>query len=74
MATAAYPGSPSPGAFTATVPGSELSAAAAAAAMAQSSSPPAGTPAGWLPDPGGAPDTLRYWDGNAWTQHFAQRS
>ncbi len=37
-------------------------------------SPPPGTPAGWLPDPNGAPDTLRYWDGNAWTQHFAQRS
>jgi Protein of unknown function (DUF2510) len=36
--------------------------------------PPPGTPAGWLPDPGGAPDTLRYWDGNAWTQHFAQRT
>jgi len=32
-----------------------------------------GTPAGWLPDPSGAPDTLRYWDGNAWTQHVAQR-
>ena len=74
MAPAAYPGAPSPGTFTATAPGSELSAAAAAAAMAQGSTPPAGTPAGWLPDPGGAPDTLRYWDGNAWTQHFAQRS
>ncbi len=37
-------------------------------------SPPPGTPAGWLPDPGGAPNTLRYWDGNAWTQHVAARS
>ena len=37
-------------------------------------SPPPGTPAGWLPDPNGIPDTLRYWDGSAWTQHFAQRS
>ena len=36
--------------------------------------PPAGTPPGWLPDPSGAPDTLRYWDGNAWTPHFAQRA
>jgi|GEM_PF-1553589 len=36
--------------------------------------PAPGTPAGWLPDPAGTPDTLRYWDGNAWTPHFAQRS
>jgi hypothetical protein len=56
------------------VSGSGLGNAATAAAFAQTPSPPAGTPAGWLPDPGGAPDTLRYWDGNAWTQHFAQRS
>jgi hypothetical protein len=54
-----------------------------AAAPAPAPAPPAppaapvgplpGTPAGWLPDPSGAPDTLRYWDGNAWTQHVAQR-
>jgi hypothetical protein len=44
------------------------------AAALQVVTPSAGTPAGWLPDPGGAPDTLRYWDGNAWTQHYAQRS
>jgi hypothetical protein len=36
--------------------------------------PPVGTPAGWLPDPTGLPNTLRYWDGMAWTQHVAQRS
>ncbi|WP_030936366.1 phospholipid scramblase-related protein [Streptomyces sp. NRRL S-646] len=27
------------------------------------------TPAGWFPDPHGAPQTLRYWDGAQWTQH-----
>ncbi|MFF4501414.1 phospholipid scramblase-related protein [Streptomyces sp. NPDC001401] len=27
------------------------------------------TPAGWYPDPHGAPQTLRYWDGTQWTQH-----
>jgi uncharacterized protein YxjI len=27
------------------------------------------TPAGWYPDPQGAPQTLRYWDGSQWTQH-----
>lgn len=27
------------------------------------------TPAGWYPDPHGAPQTLRYWDGAQWTQH-----
>ncbi|MET7686474.1 phospholipid scramblase-related protein [Streptomyces sp. NPDC005483] len=27
------------------------------------------TPAGWYPDPHGAAQTLRYWDGAQWTQH-----
>ncbi|WP_432158737.1 MULTISPECIES: phospholipid scramblase-related protein [unclassified Streptomyces] len=27
------------------------------------------TPAGWYPDPQGAAQTLRYWDGAQWTQH-----
>ncbi|WP_427165489.1 phospholipid scramblase-related protein [Streptomyces sp. C1-1] len=27
------------------------------------------TSAGWYPDPQGAPQTLRYWDGAQWTQH-----
>jgi Mrp family chromosome partitioning ATPase/capsular polysaccharide biosynthesis protein len=35
-------------------------------------SPPS-IPPGWLPDPFGSPDTLRYWDGQAWTDHFATR-
>ena len=30
------------------------------------------TPAGWYPDPHGAPETLRYWDGAQWTQHTHQ--
>ncbi|MER5218383.1 phospholipid scramblase-related protein [Streptomyces sp. NPDC002838] len=27
------------------------------------------TPAGWYPDPHGAAQTLRYWDGARWTEH-----
>jgi len=36
--------------------------------------PAAGTEPAWLPDPTGAPGTLRYWDGLAWTSHVAVRS
>lgn len=25
--------------------------------------------AGWYPDPHGAPQLLRYWDGSQWTEH-----
>jgi uncharacterized protein DUF2510 len=31
-------------------------------------------PAGWYPDPYGAPDLLRWWDGSAWTQHTHEGS
>ncbi|MFF7639335.1 phospholipid scramblase-related protein [Streptomyces canus] len=30
------------------------------------------TPAGWYPDPHGAAQTLRYWDGAQWTSHTHQ--
>jgi len=43
-------------------------------APAQPAMPPPGSPASWLPDPAGAPDTLRYWDGMSWTQHVAKRN
>ncbi|MFF1357342.1 phospholipid scramblase-related protein [Streptomyces sp. NPDC058297] len=30
---------------------------------------PSNTPAAWYPDPQGAPQTLRWWDGAQWTEH-----
>jgi hypothetical protein len=36
--------------------------------------PPEGTPAGWLRDPSGSGDVVRYWDGRAWTSHVATRA
>ena len=36
--------------------------------------PAPGTGPGWLPDPSGAPDQVRFWDGLAWTPHVAVRS
>lgn len=35
--------------------------------------PSVAPPAGWLPDPSGDPEVIRYWDGAAWTIHTAQR-
>jgi Protein of unknown function (DUF2510) len=34
---------------------------------------PTSPPAGWLPDPTGNPQLLRYWDGVQWTDHTAHR-
>jgi hypothetical protein len=34
---------------------------------------PAAAAPGWLPDPGGDPDKLRYWDGVRWTTRVARR-
>lgn len=42
--------------------------------VAKPNEPAPGTPAGWLPDPSGEPDQLRYWDGLAWTSHVARRT
>lgn len=32
------------------------------------------TPAGWHPDPGGHPGRLRWWDGQAWTDHVHEQA
>lgn len=36
--------------------------------------PSSAVPAGWLPDPSGDPNAVRYWDGSTWTEHIARRS
>lgn len=64
---------PAPGTGT-PAPAPAPAAAPPPAAPAAPPAPAPGTPAGWLPDPSGVPNTLRYWDGSGWTQHVAQRS
>jgi len=66
-------GQPDPFAGFAAAPAAPV-APAAPAPPPPPGTPPPGTPAGWLPDPGGLANTLRYWDGSTWTQHVAQRS
>ena len=58
----------------AAAPAAPSASAAPSTPQAPGVVPAPGTPAGWLQDPSGAPDTLRYWDGSAWTQHVAQRT
>jgi hypothetical protein len=31
------------------------------------------TPSGWYPDPAGNPGSIRYFDGQVWTSHTAER-
>ena len=31
------------------------------------------TPSGWYPDPAGNPGSMRYFDGQVWTSHTAER-
>jgi hypothetical protein len=45
--------------------------AASPAALSPTDTPAA--PAGWYVDPSGQPHTLRYWNGDEWTKHTAQR-
>jgi hypothetical protein len=66
---AGFGGGMGQGSYAAPAPPPPPPPAPAAPAM-----PAPGTPAGWLPDPGGLQDTLRYWDGMSWTQHVAKRN
>lgn len=43
---------------------------AGAGEVASRDDDPDHAPAGWYADPAGAPATLRYWNGAAWTEHF----
>ena len=47
-----------------------VSAPPVAAAATPPTPPPPPVPAGWYPDPNGAP-LQRYWDGSAWTENTA---
>ena len=40
--------------------------------VAESDGDPDHARAGWYADPSGAPATLRYWNGSAWTDHYHQ--
>jgi hypothetical protein len=40
-------------------------------AAASSAAPESSVPAGWYADPSGRYE-LRYWDGNAWTEHVSR--
>ncbi len=53
--------------------GGQFSRPNPAAAPAPQPAPVAGPPAGWHPDPSDV-NSVRYWDGNRWTEHVAPRS
>jgi len=63
-APAPVPGGPTPGATPVATPDGPVP---------DPGSVPGTRPA-WLPDPSGAPDRVRYWDGQAWTPHVAVRA
>ncbi|HEX3460341.1 MAG TPA: DUF2510 domain-containing protein [Acidimicrobiales bacterium] len=59
---------------TTSTPGDPNGSGSAAAPFGRIELPPEGTPAGWLRDPSGSGDVVRYWDGQAWTSHVATRA
>ena len=48
-----------------------MAAAAAEPAVAEAAPAESTVPAGWYADPSGRYE-LRYWDGNAWTEHVSR--